>query len=643
MSDNDVRPRDCMSRRKDYDFRCGHINVCKLYVRGLEKRCLRLQQQERRLEQALLQAPQEDYRAPAGSAQLDESPDRLTATDNPYFVNKLRNMTVTEGDTVSLHCTASGKPIPRVAISSMKMYRKLRYTSRGSRPNSGYRDVQSEFTMFNVTQQNTGWYRCAAVNSHNYLTSDAYIKVLPNPCLNAHCGALEVCLNEEGVARCACPSLESCSNEPLHPICGNDCISYFNLCTMKVQACTTGQNISIWMDDGICPVIQDPTVGQLTSQMRVQAGASLRLKCGATGMPHPDVKWYRVRKSGLQLLSNQDLLEVRNVNKDLAGKYVCMATNCISRSIRSDIVNVDVLEIQNSARKVCHVFGDPHVTTFDGTMYSFVGACDYVLTMDASQDPRWFVYGRVTPCGEDSSCLESITAIADGTIVQFLQGWVINNNGSVEIIAPGGQISLGNLDIAYDRDGLLYSITLGESGITVTWDGYSSATVIASNPVESTGLCGSYDRNPANDVERSWFSGFYNNVEMEDDGVGERVGSWKLDQYHMQCPRTVAESGAPFTNTCADSIEEAIVGEECSRVIESEQFAHCLHSDAQIQFYTRACVRDTCGHESEYAYCEFMESIKQHCEQETQIPVELDLPQCPDKAGRKIEMIKLFL
>ena len=59
----------------------------------------------------------------------------------------------------------------------------------------------------------------------------------------------------------------------------------------------------------------------------------------------------------------------------------------------------------------------------------------------------------------------------------------------------------------------------------------------------------------------------------------------------FQCPQTVAETGAPFTNTCADDIEESIMQEECRNVLESDVFSHCMHSDDQIDFYTRACVR----------------------------------------------------
>ena len=79
---------------------------------------------------------------------------------------------------------------------------------------------------------------------------------------------------------------------------------------------------------------------------------------------------------------------------------------------------MDVLDIRASDRKICHLFGDPHVTTFSGAMYSFVGACEYLLSMDCSDDPQWFIYGRIAPCGERSSCLQSVTVILERTSVQ---------------------------------------------------------------------------------------------------------------------------------------------------------------------------------------------------------------------------------
>ena len=75
---------------------------------------------------------------------------------------------------------------------------------------------------------------------------------------------------------------------------------------------------------------------------------------------------------------------------------------------------------------------------------------------------------------------------------------------------------------------------MGQHGISVTWDGYSSATIIAEHEVDSCGLCGSYVSKEDNDVERSWFSGYYNNVVKEEDSASEKIGSWKMDYFTKQ-------------------------------------------------------------------------------------------------------------
>ena len=54
-------------------------------------------------------------------------------------------------------------------------------------------------------------------------------------------------------------------------------------------------------------------------------------------MKRPNILMCYSMLSGLKLMSEKDLLEVKDVSKDVSGKYVCMATNCIDRSIRSNV------------------------------------------------------------------------------------------------------------------------------------------------------------------------------------------------------------------------------------------------------------------------------------------------------------------
>ena len=50
------------------------------------------------------------FQAAAEAAQFDDYRSQVVATSNPYFVTELRNITVKEGDTITLRCVASGEP-----------------------------------------------------------------------------------------------------------------------------------------------------------------------------------------------------------------------------------------------------------------------------------------------------------------------------------------------------------------------------------------------------------------------------------------------------------------------------------------------------------------------------------------------------
>ena len=172
ISDEEISPVECFQGK--LTFKCRHINACKKYIKGIEGVCGKLTLRNTAKKASMQQAQYDDPRRRAP----------VSGLANPYFVTELQNITVTEGDDVNLKCVASGSPVPRVSISSMRTYRKLRYSNRYRRRKTGFRDAYTEFTIFQIKTTNEGWYRCAAVNSHDYLISDGYVRVQADPCRN---------------------------------------------------------------------------------------------------------------------------------------------------------------------------------------------------------------------------------------------------------------------------------------------------------------------------------------------------------------------------------------------------------------------------------------------------------------------------
>ncbi|XP_033749134.1 protein amalgam-like isoform X2 [Pecten maximus] len=111
--------------------------------------------------------------------------------------------------------------------------------------------------------------------------------------------------------------------------------------------------------------------------MVVREGSDLELVCNATGVPHPEITWYRKQKDTPNAKTNlgtgnNDRLLVTNVTRDQAGTYECVARNDVEPAdtiaIKVDVqfapeidIGVDTLsqKVGKSTALECVITGFP--------------------------------------------------------------------------------------------------------------------------------------------------------------------------------------------------------------------------------------------------------------------------------------------
>lgn len=98
---------------------------------------------------------------------------------------------------------------------------------------------------------------------------------------------------------------------------------------------------------------------------------------------------------------------------------------------------------------VCAVWGNSHIRTFDGGIYSFQGSCTYLLSKDCDQNTFAIHIQNAEPCEAVSSCSTSL-AIYIGSEQYILT----NGQGGGPIVENAGEVHV----IPASVNGLLFQI-----------------------------------------------------------------------------------------------------------------------------------------------------------------------------------------
>ncbi|XP_066570686.1 peroxidasin isoform X1 [Amia ocellicauda] len=290
------------------------------------------------------------------------------APSRPSFVIQPQNTEVLVGESVTLECSATGQPHPRVTWTKGDRT-PVPTDSRFTITSSGGLYIQ------NVNQADGGQYTCFASNNVDTIHATAYIivqaipqfTVTPQDQLVLEGHTVDFTCEAQGYPQPVIAWTRG-AGSPLPVDRRHVVLSTGTLRIARVAAHDQGQ----YECQAVSPVGSVRTAVQLTIQQRVtpvfanaprdmtvESGSDVQIPCSAQGEPEPVITWNKdgvqITESGKFHISPEGFLGIQDVGPADEGRYECIARNTIGYSSASMVLTVQVPQISRN--------GDPFVAT----------------------------------------------------------------------------------------------------------------------------------------------------------------------------------------------------------------------------------------------------------------------------------------
>ncbi|KAM6221084.1 peroxidasin homolog [Rhynchocyon petersi] len=285
----------------------------------------------------------------------------------PTFVIQPQNTEVLVGESVTLECSATGHPQPRITWTKGDRT-PLPTDPRVNITPSGGLYIQ------NVIQGDSGEYTCFASNSIDSIHATAFIivqalpqftvtpqdrtviegqtvdfqceaKGYPQPVIAWTKGGSQLSVDRRHLVLSS--GTLRISGVALHDQGQYECQAVNIIGSQRVVAHLTVQ-----------PRVT-PVFASIPSDMTVEVGTNVQIPCSSQGEPEPVITWNKdgvqVTESGKFHINPEGFLTINDVGPADAGRYECVARNTIGYSSVSMVLSVNVPDVSRN--------GDPFVAT----------------------------------------------------------------------------------------------------------------------------------------------------------------------------------------------------------------------------------------------------------------------------------------
>uniref|UniRef100_A0A9J7ZCB5 Peroxidasin n=1 Tax=Cyprinus carpio carpio TaxID=630221 RepID=A0A9J7ZCB5_CYPCA len=300
----------------------------------------------------------------AGEVKTSEATNwRSFSPARPSFVIQPQNTEVLVGESVTLECSATGQPQPRVT------WTKGDHTALPVDPRINITPSGGLFIQ-NVNQADGGQYTCFASNNVDTIHATAYIIVQARPqftvtpqdqsVLEGH--TVDFPCEASGYPQPVIAWTRGGSplpNDRRHVVLSSGSLRISRVALhdqgqYECQAVSPVGTVRAAVHLNILPVF--------TSAPRdttVESGSDVQIPCSAQGEPTPIITWSKdgvqITESGKFHINPDGYLEVQDVGLADGGRYECVARNSIGYSSSSMVLTVQVPQVSRE--------GDPFVST----------------------------------------------------------------------------------------------------------------------------------------------------------------------------------------------------------------------------------------------------------------------------------------